>query len=310
MDALDRGQQGGYTAPHDLFSLQEHPMPPTVFRLLLVCLAVLFSMSAGLSVTGIAHASDDAAASETVGSVTSTGKLYLAVDDPMADLAAGIDAAKDSQRLLLIVMGANWCHDSRALASRLYKDPLSTTVNENYEILFVDVGYLEKGKEVINSLGIPVYYATPTVLIVDPDTGQVVNDKNRHQWANAANISMEESLEYFQLFAEYEANALQSEAETDVNLKVLLTQIEAFEQIQADRLYQAYAVLAPMLHAFKQGDEDAFSQATWDEVRDYRYQIPVDVEALQVEARERVAAGETDIQLNYPVYPAFSWDQE
>ena len=84
----------------------------------------------------------------------------------------------------------------------------------------------------------------------------------------------------------------------------------AFEQIQADRLYQAYAVLAPMLQAYKQGDEDAFSQATWDEVRDYRYQIPVDVEALQVEARERVAAGETDIQLNYPVYPAFSWDQE
>ena len=310
MDALDHGQQGGYTAPHDTLSLQEHPMPPSIFRLLLICLAVLFSISAGLSATGTVHASDDAAASEPVSSATRKGKLYLASDDPMADLAAGIDAAKDSNRLLLVVMGANWCHDSRALASRLYKKPLSTTVNENYEILFVDVGYLEKGKEVINSLGTPVYYATPTVLIVDADTGLVINNKNRHQWANAANISMEESLEYFQLFAEYEPNVLQSEAETDANLHVLLTEIQAFEQTQADRLYQAYAVLAPMLHAYKNGDKDAFSQATWDEIRDYRYQIPVDVEALQVEARQRVAAGETDIQLNYPVYPAYSWDQE
>ncbi len=269
-------------------------------------------LTTGLSTMAKVHASDEAAASESASSAIRTGELYLASDDPMADLAAGLDAARDSNRLLLVVMGANWCHDSRALATRLYKEPLSTTVSENYEILFVDVGYLEKGKEIINSLGIPVYYATPTVLIVDPDTGQVVNDKNRHQWANAANISMEESLEYFQLFAKYEPNALQSEAETetDVNLKVLLKQIEAFEQIQADRLYQAYAVLAPMLQAYKQGDEDAFSQATWDEVRDYRYQIPVDVETLQVEARERVAAGETDIQLNYPVYPAFSWDQK
>jgi hypothetical protein len=267
-------------------------------------------LTAGLSTTAKIHASDEAAASEAVSSATRKGKLYLASDDPMADLAAGINAAKDSKRLLLIVMGANWCHDSRALASRLYKEPLSTTVSENYEILFVDVGYLEKGKEVINSLGIPVYYATPTVLIVDPDTGLVVNDKNRHQWANAANISMEESLEYFQLFAEYEPNTLQIEAETGANLNVLLTEIEAFEQIQADRLYQAYAVLAPMLYAYKNGDKDAFSQASWDDVRDYRYQIPVDVEALQVEARERVVAGETDIQLNYPVYPAFSWDQE
>lgn len=262
-------------------------------------------LTAGMWNTAKVHASDDATASEAVRS----GKLYLASDAPMADLAAGIDAAKDSKRLLLVVMGANWCHDSRALASRLYKEPLSTTVNENYETLFVDVGYLEKGREVITSLGTPVYYATPTVLIVDPDTGLVVNDKNRHQWANAANISMEESLEYFQLFAGYEANTLQNEAETDANLNVLLAQIEAFEQIQADRLYQAYAVLAPMLHAYKKGDKDAFSQATWDEVRDYRYQVPVDVDALQVEARERVAAGETDIQLNYPVYPAFSWDQ-
>ena len=285
-------------------------MPPTVFRLLLICLAVLFSISAGLSATGTVHASDDAAASEPASSATIKGTLYLASDDPMADLNAGIDAAKDSNRLLLVVMGANWCHDSRALASRLYKEPLSTTVNENYETLFVDVGYLEKGKEVINSLGMPVYYATPTVLIVDPDTGLVINNKNRHQWANAANISMEDSLEYFQLFAEYEPNALQSEAETDANLHVLLTEIKAFEQTQADRLYQAYAVLGPMLHAYKNGDKDAFSQATWDEVRDYRYQIPVDVEALQVEARQRVAAGQTDIQLLYPVYPAFSWDQE
>jgi hypothetical protein len=310
MDALDHGQQGGKLPPPNHISLQDYPMPPTIFRLLLICLAVLFSLTAGLSATGTIHASDDAAASEPASSATRTGKLYLASDDPMADLAAGIDAAKNSKRPLLIVMGANWCHDSRALASRLYKEPLSTTVNENYEILFVDVGYLEKGKEVINSFGIPVYYATPTVLIVDPDTGLVVNDKNRHQWANAANISMEESLEYFQLFAEYEPNALQSEAETDANLHVLLTEIKAFEQIQADRLYQAYAVLGPMLHAYKKGDKDAFSQATWDEVRDYRYQIPGDVDALQIEARERVAAGETDIQLNYPVYPAFSWDQE
>ena len=267
------------------------------------------TLVAGLSTMGKLRASEEAEASEPDSSAIRKGKLYLASDDPMADLAAGIEAAKESDRLLLVVMGANWCHDSRALASRLYKEPLSNTVNENYQTLFVDVGYLEKGKEVINSLGIPVYYATPTVLIVDPDTGLVVNNKNRHQWADAANMSMEESLEYFQLFAGYEADSPQSEPVTDANLNVLLEEIGVFEQAQADRLYQAYALLSPMLHAYKNGDKDAFVQATWDEVRDFRYLVPIDVEALQVEARERVATAETDIQLNYPVYPAFSWDQ-
>lgn len=291
-------------------TLQDHQMTSVTFRFPSIFLAILFSLTTVFSSAGIVHASEAATSGEPVSPAIRKGKLYIASDDAMADLAAGIDAAKDNNRLLLVIMGANWCHDSRALASRLYKEPLSKTISENYETLFVDVGYLEKGKEVINSLGIPIYYATPTVLIVDPDTGQVINNKNRHQWAEATNISMEESLDYFRLFAGYEPSSLQSEAETDADLNALLTQIEAFEQAQADRLYEAYAVLAPMLHAYKNGDREAFSQATWDEVRDYRYQVPVDVEALRADARERVAAGDTDIELNYPVYPAFSWERE
>ncbi len=63
-----------------------------------------------------------------------------------------------------------------------------------------------------------------------------------------------------------------------------------------------------MLRAYKEGDKDALSDELWNEVRDFRYQVPVDVDGLRAEARQRVAAGETGIRLNYPVYPAFSWD--
>ena len=269
-----------------------------------------FLLIAGLHGSQSLQASDDASANSPGSSAIRKGKLYLPSDDAVADLATSINSARDNNRLLLVVMGANWCHDSRALASRLFKEPLSTTIDENYEVLFVDVGYLEKGKELITSLGIPVYYATPTVLIVDPVSGKVVNMQNRHQWANAATIGMEESVDYFQLFANTDLDALRNESEPNTELQVLLEEIKAFEQIQADRLYQAYVILTPMLYAYKQGDKDAFSEDTWNEVRDYRYQVSADIEALRAEAYERVATGETDIQLNYPVYPAFSWDSQ
>ncbi len=265
-------------------------------------------LSAGLSNTSMVQASDEVSANSPGSTAIRKGKLYLPSDDAIADLAAGFDTARDNNRLLLVVMGANWCHDSRALASRLFKEPLSTTINAHYEVLFVDVGYLEKGKDLIISLGIPVYYATPTVLIVDPVSGKVVNLQNRHQWANAATIGMEESADYFQQFANTDLAALRNEGEDNAELQALLVEIDAFEQIQADRLYQAYALLTPMLHAYKQGDKDAFSEDTWNEIRDYRYQVSADVEALRAKAHERTAAGETDIQLNYPVYHAFSWD--
>ena len=274
------------------------------------CFLLTALLSAGLSVAGMVQASENAPADDSAKSAAKPGELYLPSDDAMADLAEALEAARNSNRLLLVMMGANWCHDSRALASRVYELPLSTTINEHFETLFVDVGFLENGKDVISSLGSPVYYATPTVLIVDPLSGRVINASNRHQWANAASISMEESLEYFREFANTDLTSFQNEQVVDANLQQLLIEIEAFEQLQADRLYEAYAVLAPMLRAYKAGDKEAFSEETWNEVRDFRYKIPADVETLQTEARARVANGETNIKLNYPVYPAFSWDSQ
>jgi hypothetical protein len=239
-----------------------------------------------------------------------SGELYLPSDDAMADVTAAIQAAKENNKLTLVVMGANWCHDSRGLASRLNQEPLKTLVNENYETVFVDVGFLSKGKDVITSIGPPVYYATPTVLIVDPVSGQLVNALDRHRWADAFSISMEESVEYFQRMAEADLNALRNEQTIPEDLQNLLTEIDAFEQRQACRLYQAYTILGPMLEAYKAGDKEAFKDEYWNEIRDFRYKVPADVDALRAEAKERVAAGEGDIRLSYPKYPAFSWESE
>lgn len=265
-------------------------------------------IATGLTNTPMAWASGESSAESPDSSAMHKGELFLPSDDAKADLADAIDAARDNNRLLLVVMGANWCHDSRALAARLFKKPLSTTIDEHYEVLFIDVGYLQKGKDLITSLGIPVYYATPTVLIVDPVSGKVVNMQNRHQWAEAATIGMDDSVDYFQHFANTDLAVLRNEEEASAELQAVLVEIDEFEQTQADRLYQAYAILAPMLYAYKQGDKDEFSEDTWNEVRDYRYQVSADVETLREEAYERVAAGEADIQLTFPVYPAFSWE--
>ncbi len=276
----------------------------------LICTFLATALSTGLTTTGVLHASEGAAADETANSPTKAGELYLPSEDAMADVSKAIDTARKNNKLVLVVMGANWCHDSRALASRLYEAPLDTLIAENYETVFVDVGYLEKGKDVITSLGSPVYYATPTVLIVDPASGEVINAQNRHQWAEAASISMPTSIDYFQQMANTDLTTLGDSKEASAELQQMLLEIEAFEQLQADRLYAAYAVLGPMLRAYKDGDKEAFSESRWNEVRDFRYQVPNDIDSLQTEAFERVKAGEAEITLQYPQYPPFSWENQ
>jgi len=239
-----------------------------------------------------------------------SGELYLPSDNAMADVETAIGAARESNKLALIVMGANWCHDSRGLASRLYQEPLKSLVEENYVTVFVDVGFLEKGKDVISSLGPPVYYATPTVLIVDPVSRRLVNENDRHRWADAFSISMKESVEYFQRMAQTDLTTLREETVITDELQTLFTEIDVFELQQADRLYQAYAVLGPMLEAYKAGNKEVFSEEYWNGVRDFRYKVAHDVDTLRADARERVNAGENDIKLDYPGYPDFPWETD
>jgi hypothetical protein len=266
-----------------------------------------FFLIAGLGLANAASAGGETTREPELPAMQS-GKMYLPSKDPVADLEAKLATAKDSGKRLLVIAGGNWCHDSRALATRLFTPPLESVVDSNYETLFVDVGYLDKGEDVLGRLGVPVYYATPTVLIIDPGTGLIVNADDRHQWGDAASIGMDASVDYFEHYAN--ASGAFPEIENPVELQRLLDEINVFELAQAERLYRAYEIVGPMLKAYKEGDKDAFSEQLWNAVRDYRLRVPQDLDALRAEARERVAAGETGIKLDYPVYPSFAWELE
>jgi hypothetical protein len=251
------------------------------------------ALSLLLWVTGNLHAAD-------------SGSLYLPSADAMADVDRAMVSARDADKLVLVVMGANWCHDSRALASRLYQQPLKSLIEEHYETVFVDVGYLDQGREVISSIGPPVYYATPTVLIVDPVSRRLVNADDRHQWGHADTISMEESVDYFVQMSAADRISIRAEQDPAGELQELLSAIDSFERLQAERLYAAYRIIGPMLEAYKAGEAPEQFDAYWEEVRAYRMRVPEDIDALRREAKKRVAAGESDIRLNYPEYAKFT----
>ena len=119
---------------------------------------------------------------------------------------------------------------------------------------------------------------------------------------------MDETVKYFRAMSQVDLDPLRVGETIDPELRDLLLEIDKFEQQQADRLYQAYTLLGPMMKKYKEGDEDAISDVIWDEVHDFRYKVPLDVDSLKSQARERVLAGESDISLDYPTYPVFSWD--
>lgn len=248
------------------------------------------------------------AANASAAETDSNGRRYAASPNPAADVQQALQRAADNDRHALVVLGANWCHDSRALASRLHKSPLSDLVEQEYELVFVDVGFYDNRTDVLSRFDVDQYYATPTVLIIDPDSEKVINNTDRHIWGDAYRISMSESVDYFERWANSDGTADASPASNQ--LRDLYAQIDRFEAEMAERVAAGYAVVGPMLEARVAGNSPSDFNARWDELSAFRNAVPGDVQALKAEAERRVAEGDESVELEFPEYPELSWEAD
>ena len=116
--------------------------------------------------------------------------------------------AKLSGKKVLLVMGANWCHDSRALAANFQTPLLAPLLEDAYELVYVDVGEVQRGPRDINidiaqRYGINEIVGTPTVLILTGN-GQLLNKESAPTWRNAASRTLDATYSYFSAYASQE----------------------------------------------------------------------------------------------------------
>jgi hypothetical protein len=118
--------------------------------------------------------------------------------DPTANAAADVARARArsaaSGRPLLLILGANWCHDSRALAGWLASAQGRELVAASFETAFVDVGRPQSGDgrnlAIARQFGLGTLASTPALLVIAPD-GRVLNPDTAASWRNAASRSNE-----------------------------------------------------------------------------------------------------------------------
>ena len=219
--------------------------------------------------------------------------------------------AKIQNKKALLVLGAQWCHDSKGLAKNFSTPEMQQILIDNYQVLFIDVGYLEKGFDVVKKFNLPVYYGTPTVMVVDPNSAKVLNRSSMQKWLNADKVPLTEYVEYFNAFSSNNSALNSNElVETNQAMQTYLSQINKFEQQQAVRLKEAYGVIGPLLQQYMESDDkkasDEFSN-TWEQVHDLRYRIQDDIQALMAQAKTNVDTG-SSAPLDLPTYPAFRWE--
>lgn len=119
--------------------------------------------------------------------------------DPQADadphavdakVAAARARALAAHKLLLIDMGGNWCPDCRILAGTMERPPIKRFVDAHYVEVTVDAGRrMNQNGQVAAAYGVPRLTGVPSVFIVDPASGTLVDAGHTSALSDARHMS-------------------------------------------------------------------------------------------------------------------------
>jgi len=115
-------------------------------------------------------------------------RSYIVSEDATADVDAALLSARQSGKRVLLVMGANWCGDSRALAGWLETERFVELIGREYELVFVNIGMPRTGDGhnlgIARRFGVPELPGLPNVLVITGE-GILVNPTTAITWRNA-----------------------------------------------------------------------------------------------------------------------------
>lgn len=115
--------------------------------------------------------------------------------DVKSQIAVALKEAKAHHVPLLLIFGANWCEDCRALDATLKKGRNAELLAKEFRVIKVDVGNFDKNLEVVSLYGDPIKAGIPAAAIVSSDN-QLLYVTRAGELADARRMN-DESIERF-----------------------------------------------------------------------------------------------------------------
>jgi hypothetical protein len=132
------------------------------------------------------------------------GLAFFADRDAQLDVDRALADAQASGKSVVVIMGANWCHDSVGLAGWLDTPRFMEMMRDRYAIVYVDVGKPQIGKgrnlDIPRRFGIKKVKTTPLLMVVSSDGRLLNSKKDAANWRNAASRSEDDIYRYFSTF--------------------------------------------------------------------------------------------------------------
>ena len=96
-------------------------------------------------------------------------KPYNESADAKADVRQALIEVKENHLPLVLIFGANWCPDCRALSEALTSGKNAVNIAKEFKIVKVDVGNFDHNLDVANAYGNPISGGIPGAAFVSAD---------------------------------------------------------------------------------------------------------------------------------------------
>lgn len=120
--------------------------------------------------------------------------------DESADVASliqqALTSAKASKVPVLVIFGANWCEDCRALDGALKSEKNAERIAVEFRVVKVDVGNFDRNQLLALSYGNPIQNGIPAAVVLSPDN-QVLYTTRAGELAGARHVSENGIYDFF-----------------------------------------------------------------------------------------------------------------
>jgi thioredoxin 1 len=107
--------------------------------------------------------------------------------DAAADVQHALAAAQTDHKKVLLVFGANWCPDCRALDKAMHGSS-QHLIESEFDVVKIDVGNFDKNLTLANRYGNPIAKGIPAVVVVG-SRDQVLYSTKGGELANAGQMT-------------------------------------------------------------------------------------------------------------------------
>lgn len=127
-------------------------------------------------------------ASAAITAVAAAPLPYDEAADPKTDLRNALASAASAKRPVLVIFGANWCEDCRALDAAMKSAKNAELLGREFVVVKVDVGRFDRNLAVAEQYGNPIKGGIPAAVVLSP-SGQVAYSTRTGELSSARRMS-------------------------------------------------------------------------------------------------------------------------